>query len=226
MRLLIVEDEPKLARAVKTGLVDAGFTVDVATGAGDAAEAMANFLYDAAVLDLRLPDGDGLELLGAWRRRGNTTPVLILTARDAVEDRVAGLNGGGDDYLVKPFAMSELIARVKALLRRPGGALGLTLTAANVALDTIGRDVAVDGLPLKLPRHELAILELLMRRLGRVIPHEVLQEKLYGLEEEPESNPVPVHVYRLRRRLESAGARIQIHTVRGLGYLLLCEDPS
>ena len=135
-----------------------------------------------------------------------------------------GLNSGADDYLVKPFAMTELIARLKALLRRPGGVLGLTLESGNLQLDTVGREVLVDGVPLALPRHELAILEQMMRRAGRVVPKAVLEEKVYGLDAEPESNTIPVHVHHLRRRLGAVGASVAIHTVRGVGYLL-AEEP-
>jgi DNA-binding response OmpR family regulator len=143
-----------------------------------------------------------------------------LTAHDAVEDRVAGLNAGADDYLTKPFAMAELVARIKALLRRPGGVLGMTLDAGNVRLDTIGRELSIGGNPVRLPRRELAILEQMMRRLGRIVPKAVLEEKLYGIDEEPDSNPIPVHVHHLRRQLEAAHADVEIHTIRGVGYIL------
>jgi DNA-binding response OmpR family regulator len=167
-----------------------------------------------------LPDGDGLELLIELRRDGKHIPLLVLTARDAIEDRVTGLDAGADDYLVKPFATAELIARTKALLRRPGQALGTVLEAGNIVFDTIGRDVRVDATTLSLPRQELAVLEQLMRRLGRVVPKDVLEEKLYGIDEELGSNAIPVHVHHLRRRLAEAGADAEIHTVRGVGYLL------
>jgi DNA-binding response OmpR family regulator len=143
-----------------------------------------------------------------------------LTARDAVEDRVAGLNAGADDYLTKPFAIAELIARIKALLRRPGGVLGMTLEAGNVRLDTIGRELTIAGIPARLSRRELTILEQMMRRFGRIVPKAVLEEKLYGIDEEPDSNPVPVHIHHLRRQLEAAGASLIIHTIRGVGYIL------
>src|SRR3974377_2266124 len=133
---------------------DAGLAVDIAGSAADAEAALELINYDATVLDLGLPDGDGLAVLGALRRLGKTLPVLILTARDAVEDRVSGLNAGADDYLTKPFAMTELVARIKALLRRPGGALGITLNAGNVSLDTVGRELAVAGSPVHVSRRE------------------------------------------------------------------------
>jgi len=220
MRLLVIEDEARLSEIVKTALGDAGFTVDVAGSAADAEAALELINYDAAVLDLGLPDGDGLTVLSAVRRVGKTLPILILTARDAVEDRVSGLNAGADDYLTKPFAMTELIARIKALLRRPGGVLGITLDAGNVSLDTVGRELAVAGRPVRVSRRELAILEQMMRRFGRIVPKAVLEEKLYGMDEEPDSNTIPVHVHYLRRQLQIANANLAIHTVRGVGYIL------
>ena len=220
MRLLVIEDEPRIAEILKSGLQRAGFAVDVVHRCADAREALAVTVYDAAILDLGLPDGDGLDLLAELRSAHNGVPILVLTARDAVEDRVSGLDAGADDYLVKPFATVELIARTKALLRRPGGALGVKLQAGNVVLDTIGRDVRVGELSLQLPRRECTILEHLLRRQGRVVPKTVLEEKLYGIDEELESNAVPVHVHHLRRKLQDAQATAEIHTVRGIGYLL------
>jgi DNA-binding response OmpR family regulator len=220
MRLLVIEDESRIAEIVKRSLERAGFIVDAVRLCVDAKEALSLTPYDAAILDLGLPDGDGLRLLAELRSARNPLPVLILTARDAVEDRVSGLDGGADDYLVKPFAMAELVARTKALLRRPGSALGATLEAGNVVFDTIGREVRVDGASLPMPRRECAVLEHLMRRLGRVVPKAVLEEKLYGIDDELGSNAIPVHVHHLRRKLLDAGATAGIHTVRGVGYLL------
>jgi len=219
MRLLVVEDETRIAEILKSGLVKAGFAVDVVRRCADARATVALNPYDAAIVDLGLPDGDGLTLVESWNR-SNGIPILILTARDAVDDRVAGLDAGADDYLVKPFAMSELVARVKALLRRPGGVLGTRLQAGNIVLDTVGRDVQVGDVPVRLARRECAILEHLLRRQGRVVPKAVLEEKLYGIDDELESNAVPVHVHHLRRKLEDAKATAEIHTVRGVGYLL------
>jgi DNA-binding response OmpR family regulator len=220
VRLLIIEDQDRLSGILKAKLGDIGFTVDIAASAADASAALELINYDAAILDLGLPDGDGLAVLAAARRAGNALPILILTARDAVADRVAGLNAGADDYLTKPFAMAELIARIKALLRRPGGVLGMTLEAGNVRLDTVGRELTVGATPVRLSRRELAVLEQMMRRLGRIVPKAVLEEKLYGIDEEPDSNPIPVHVHHLRRQLEAAGASLIIHTIRGVGYIL------
>ena len=220
MRLLIIEDEDRLSGILRSKLGDAGFVVDIAGSAADAEAALELINYDAAVLDLGLPDGDGLTVLASLRRLGKTLPILILTARDAVEDRVAGLDGGADDYLTKPFAMTELIARIKAPLRRPGGVLGITLEAGNVRLDTVGRELAIAGTPIRVSRPELAILEQMMRRFGRIVPKAVLEEKLYGIDEEPESNTIPVHIHYLRRQLQAANASLAIHTIRGVGYIL------
>jgi len=220
MRILVIEDEARITEILQEALSRAGFTVDLARRCDEARDALSLTAYDAAVLDLGLPDGDGRTLLAEFQSSRNKVPVLVLTARDAVQDRVAGLDAGADDYLVKPFATAEVIARVRALLRRPGGALGVTLQAGNVSFDTIGRDVRVGTTALALPRRECAILEHLMRRLGRVIPKTVLEERLYSIDDELESNAIPVHVHHLRRKLEAAGSTAEIHTVRGVGYLL------
>src|SRR5262249_39320731 len=220
LRLLLIEDEARIVEILAGALARAGFVVDAVGSWADANESISLIHYDAAILDLGLPDGDGLALLVALRARGSRLPILILTARDAVEDRVSGLDAGADDYLVKPFATSELIARTKALLRRPGSALGPLLSTGNVTFDTLGRDVGIGAVSLTLPRREIAILKHLMRRLGRVVPKSVLEEKLYGLNDELESNAIPVHVHHLRRKMLDAGATAEIHTVRGVGYLL------
>ncbi|HEX5419020.1 MAG TPA: response regulator [Gammaproteobacteria bacterium] len=220
MRLLIVENELRIVEILTSALAKADFGVDAAGTAAEARGRLSAMAYDAAILDLGLPDGDGLDVLRTARAGGNALPILVLTARDAVEDRVKGLDAGADDYVIKPFAMDELIARVKALLRRPGGALGLLLRAGNLSLDTRGRDAKVGDSVVPLARRETDILEQLLRRIGRVVPKAVLEEKLYGLDEDVESNAVPVHVHHLRRKLKAQGATAQIHTVRGVGYLL------
>jgi DNA-binding response OmpR family regulator len=220
LRVLLIEDEVRMSRLVSRALARAGFVVDAFGTCADGREALSLIPYDAAILDLGLPDGDGITLLATARSAGCSIPILVLTARDAIEDRVSGLDGGADDYLVKPFAMRELIARTKALLRRPGSALGIVLRIGNLRFDSVGRDVRIGDEVIALSRRETAILEHLMRRLGRVVPKGVLEEKLYGIDDEPESNTIPVHVHHLRRRLLDAGASLQIHTVRGVGYLL------
>jgi len=223
MRLLIVEDNERLAGFVKTGLCAAGFAADLTGRVEDAWAALATTRYDAMIVDLGLPDGEGLDLIAGMRRGGSSIPVLILTARDGLTDRVRGLNGGADDYLVKPFEMEELIARIKALLRRPGQVLGLLLTAGNLSFDTTAREVQVDGRVVAVSRREMALLELLLRRVGRVVAKSVIEESLYAFDDETSANTVEVLVHRLRRRLQPAGASPAIHTVRGVGYLLTEE---
>ncbi len=224
MRLLLVEDNYRLAQTTKEGLEKESFAVDYFGTAKEAESALETVSYDAVVLDLGLPDGDGLKILCDLRARSDSTPVLILTARDGVDDRVRGLDAGADDYLLKPFAMEELVARTRALLRRPGGVLGQTLTAGNVSFDTSAREVRVGKSPISISRREMGVLEQLMRRNGRVVPKDVLEDKMYGFGEEVTSNSVEVHISRLRKRLATVGATISIHTLRGVGYLLSEED--
>jgi DNA-binding response OmpR family regulator len=220
MRLLLVEDEARLGALLQATLKDAGFAVDRVATLGDARAEAGRAIFDAILLDRGLPDGDGLTLIDELRAGRNATPVLVMTARDAVPDRVAGLDAGADDYLVKPFASEEMLARVRALLRRPGGSLGRVLEAGALRFDTAGRAVSVHGEPLPLPRHELAALECLLRRMGRVVTKESLIEQIYAGEDEPASNAVPVHIHNLRRKLEAAGTAVEIATFRGLGYML------
>jgi len=220
MRILIVEDDAALRRFVRAAAEEGGFSVDEAASLDDATANIETVPYDAVVLDLGLPDGDGLSLIATIRRVRAGLPVLILTARDSVKDRVKGLDTGADDYLVKPFASEELLARIRALLRRPGQVMGAVLTAGNVTLDTMGRNAAVAGAPVALSRHEMAILEQLMRRQGRLVPKDVLFDNVYGADAAPESNTVPVHIHHLRKQLASHGATVEIETHRGLGYLL------
>ena len=225
MRLLVVDDHSRFAALVKSGLESAGFAVDWVGTVNECESAMAAVTYDAVILDLGLPDDDGINLLRRVRKRGNAVPILVLTARDGIEERVEGLNTGADDYILKPVAMEELVARVRALLRRPGGVLGLTLAAGNVSFDTTAREVRVNNAPIVVSRREMEVLEQLMRRKGRVVPKDVLEEKMYGFGEEVTSNSVEVHVSRLRKRLSKAGATLQVHTLRGVGYLISDEAP-
>jgi len=225
MRLLLVEDEKRLADVVAGGLSRAGFTVDEIATAADADAALSTTQYDALVLDLGLPDGDGMSVLRDLRRAGNMTPVLILTARDGLEDRVEGLNAGADDYLLKPFAMPELVARLKALLRRPSGVLGVQLDVGNIRFDTISREVDIAASPVSRTGRELSLLEHLMRRAGRVVAKDVLEERIYGFGEEVASNSLEVMVHRLRKKLDDCEATAHVHTVRGVGYLLK-EQPA
>ncbi len=219
MRLLAIEDEPELADLLRAALSRAGFAVDPVASIGAAEDHLAVASYDAIILDLGLPDGEGLALLRSMRQRGDSSPVLILTARDAPEDRVTGLDTGADDYLVKPFHLAELVSRMRALLRRPNAALGVRLELGNVVLDTNTRQGEVDGRPLLLSGRETALLELLLRRQGRVATREAIEQSVYDFTTTLGSNAVEVLMHRLRRKLAEAGATVVIHTVRGIGYI-------
>ncbi len=220
MRLLLIEDNQRLADYLATALRNRGFAVDLVANTTDAESALAATLYDTLLLDLGLPDRDGLDWLVEQRRGQMTRPVLVLTARDSLEDLVAGLNQGADDYLRKPFEVDELIARVRALLRRPGAALGVKLTAGNVSFDTSDREVTVNGVAIEFGRREMDGLELLMRRAGRVVPKSAIEDAIYSFGEDLASNAIEVLVHRIRRRLQDAGADMHIHTLRGVGYVL------
>ena len=223
MRVLVVEDEGRLARLVTEALAKSGFTVDACARLSHANALLAAERFDAVVVDRMLPDGDAIALIARLRREGRDLPAIMLTARDDIGDRVAGLEAGADDYLVKPFAMPELVARVRALLRRPGSVFGRTETLGNLAFDFTARAATVAGRPLRLARHELAVLEQLVLAAGRVVLREALIDALYGLDE-PESNALPVHIHHLRRHLEEAGSSARIHTFRGLGYMLSADE--
>lgn len=220
MRLLVVDDEHDLAALIGRALERAGFAVDVAPDLAQTRDHLAVARYDSVILDLSLPDGDGLSLLRHLRSSGSTVPVLVLTARDAPEDRVTGLDAGADDYLVKPFHMPELIARVRALLRRPDAVFGVTLSLGNLVLDTTTRQVRVDGLSVGLSIRETALLEQLLRHQNSVVTREVLEQRLYSFDNELGSNAIEVLVHRLRRKLADAAATLSVHTVRGVGYFL------
>jgi len=220
MRILLVEDNARLSELIAIGLSRASMTVDRFTTARDGSAVLATIRYDAAILDLGLPDGDGLNVLREARREGVHTPILILTARDGLKDRVGGLNAGADDYLLKPFEMEELIARVHALMRRPGGALGVTLQLGNVIFDSLTREMRIGDEVVLAPRRELDLLEQLMRRAGRVVSKPVLEDALYGFDDEVSSNSIEVAMHRLRKRLAGGGADVEIHTLRGVGYMM------
>jgi DNA-binding response OmpR family regulator len=220
MRLLLVEDNVSLVQLISKGLANAGFEVDTASGVAESFDALAAATYAAIVLDLGLPDGDGTAVLRSLRARGDSTPVLVLTARGTVGDRVGGLHGGADDYLVKPFALEELVARIHALLRRPQDFLGRLRRAGNLAFDSVGRQIYVGDKPHFLSAREMALLELLIGRVGRVVTKTYVEATLFGQSEEVRSNAIEVYVHRLRRQLAEFGATVEIHTVRGVGYLL------
>lgn len=214
MRLLLIEDDTMVGRALRQGLGDAGFTVDWVMDGRAAERALGNGVYDLALLDLGLPGQDGMAVLTGLRTRGNAIPVLIVTARDAVADRIAGLNAGADDYVLKPFDLDELIARVRALLRRHAGGGSPLLECGQLILDPLKRLVSLKGEPVNLSAREFALLETLMQRPGAVLSREQLEDSIYGWTKEIGSNAVEVHLHKLRRKL---GADT-IRNVRGVGY--------
>lgn len=220
MRLLVVEDNTRLSSLIVSALADAGYAVDAAGRVDEARDCLAVTRYDLVLLDLGLPDEDGAAILGTLQQSKDPPPVLVITARGSVNDRIEGLNLGADDYLVKPFHVDELLARCRAVLRRPGGRLATQLTAGNLVIDTNSRAVTVGGQSLVLPPKEMNALTLMVRRAGRVISREALDESLGDLQREVTPNATEAIISRLRRRLEVAGATVQIITARGIGYLL------
>jgi DNA-binding response OmpR family regulator len=220
MRILLVEDNARLRAIVSQAFVGDGFAVDTAACAADAEAAIETIPYLAVILDLGLPDRDGMTVLSFIRDRGLTMPVLVLTSRDGKQAVIEGLNQGADDYLAKPFDMDELIARVRVLLRRPGQALSRTLCEQNVEFDTIERRVRINGAEVSFSRRELTALEQFMRRSNRLIAKVEFEETLYGFDEEVDSNAVEVLIHRIRKKLSTAGASLEIHNLRGVGYML------
>lgn len=219
-QLLIIEDHRELAALIVAGLERAGFSAERVASLRDARDRLACERYSAIVLDLGLPDGDGISLVRELRAAEDGTPVLILSARGGVGDRVNGIDMGADDYLTKPFSLEELVSRLRALLRRPGTYLGQVLRSGNVVLDSVARQVFVDGMPQSLSARETDLLEVLIRRGGRVVPKAVAENHLFGPQGDVSSNAIEVYVHRLRKQLVDCGARVEIHTIRGVGYLL------
>ncbi len=221
MKILVVEDERKVAAFVAQALAEQAYTTRVVGGCTAARDALANEPWDAVVLDLGLPDGDGLDLLAEWRAGGFNEPVLILSARDAVADRIDGLNRGADDYLPKPFSVDELVARVRSLLRRHSGAKNTVLVHRGLRLDLLGRELRVEGQPVELTRKEFALAELFLLNPGRVLTRTLIAEKVWEASYDLETNLIDVYVRRLRAKLERPGQPPLIRTVRGTGYQLL-----
>jgi two-component system, OmpR family, response regulator MprA len=222
-RLLVVDDDPDVRDSLRRALGYAGYAVATAANGMEALSSLSRSPVDLVILDVLMPMLDGLEACRALRERGNAIPVLLLTARDAIDDRVAGLEAGADDYLVKPFALRELLARVNALLRRaqpPREVLGY----ADLTLDLTSRTVTRDDTPLSLTKIEFALLELLVRNAEQVLSYEVILDRVWGYGEAPASNALQVFVGFLRRKLEEHGHRRLVHNVRGVGYVLRAES--
>jgi DNA-binding response OmpR family regulator len=223
VRLLVVEDSERLRRAICVALRASAYAVDEAARGDDAGWLLEANRYDAVVLDIMLPGEDGLSVLERLRRRGDGTHVLLLTARDAVEDRVKGLRAGADDYLVKPFAIEELIARVEALTRRAYGQKSPVLRIGELEIDTQGRTVHNAGAAVALTAREYAVLEYLARRRGQVVTRTEIEAHVYDQNAEPMSNVVDAAIYGLRRKLDRPGRESLIQTRRGMGYVLEAE---
>lgn len=216
MRLLLVEDDAMLGKATQVALRQAGYTVDWVQSGEDALEALADSTHDLMVLDINLPGKSGLEVLALLRQKRSTLPVIALTARDTKAQRVEGLDSGADDYLVKPYEVEELLARIRALLRRAQGRAAPVLTHGDIALDASGKTATLKDKPLALSAREFAILFVLLENAGRVMSRQQIEDKLYGWEMEVESNAIEVHISHLRKKL---GDKL-IKTIRGLGYIV------
>jgi two-component system response regulator QseB len=216
MRILLIEDDPMIGDGLRAGLTQLGFTADWFHDGATGFAALASAPYDAVVLDLGLPACDGLDVLAQWRAQGRDEPVLILTARDTLDDRLQGLNGGADDYLCKPFALAEVAARLHALIRRRHGRTTPLLRHGAIALDPVAHTVTLAGQPVDLTGREFALLELFMNARGRVLPRTLIEDKLYGWGDEVGSNTIEVYIHYLRRKLGSG----VIRTLRGVGYTL------
>jgi len=218
MRVLLVEDEEKVARFVRQAMEEQGFTVDLQSHGDDAYAAAMTQQYDVIVLDIMLPGRDGLSILRQLRERGHETPVILLTARGELNERLEGLSLGADDYIGKPFYVEELIARIHAVTRRASGETQSILQAGDLSVNLLTREVTLGGEPVELTQREFSVLEYLMRSRGRVLTRTQMLEHVWGYDFDPESNVVDVYVRRVRRKLDPRGDRGFIDTVRGVGY--------
>lgn len=220
MRILLVEDNIRLSEAVTENLSRAGFEIDPVADGESALAVLANQNYDLVILDLGLPDMDGMEVLQTLRTGKNAVPVLVLTARDSLSDKIGGLNKGADDYMVKPFEADELIARLKALLRRPSMAVNEVITLNNLSFDTTNRQTKIGGATVELTRRETDLLEQLIRSVGKIVTKKTIETRLYSYDDKGSANSVEVLVHRLRKKLMAHEAGIEIHTLRGIGYMI------
>lgn len=223
MRLLLVEDEKELADALTAALEKQGVVIDHAMLLADAHELARQNTYDVILLDRRLPDGEGLTFIPQLRREGVVTPVIVLTARNDPKERIEGLDGGADDYLGKPFLVDELMARVRAVLRRPASVVEQKIVVGRMTIDPLNLTVTMDNSPFDLPRRELLVLIALAKRQGKTVLRSVLEAAVYNYEEEIQSNALDAHISRLRKRLSDSSAGVSVHNIRGVGYLLKDE---
>lgn len=220
MRILLIEDELRLADALRAALQRERFVVDHVNRLDAARDAIAIADFDLVLLDRTLPNGEGLSVLPVLRASNPGVHVIVLSARNGIDDRVTGLDRGADDYLTKPFSIDELLARIRAVRRRPIELVGAKISAGSLVFDLAHEDVDVNGLRIDLPRRELRVLAALIRRRGRTVQREALENAVFGFDDEIQSNTLDSHVSRLRRRLNAAGAGVEIHAIRGVGYLL------
>ncbi len=227
MRILVVEDEPKVSQALKEGLEGEHYEVVVAETGEDAFFRITTESFDVILLDLMLPGRDGIEILTKIREQGTTTPVLVLTARDTVEDRIAGLDSGADDYLVKPYAFAEVVARIRALVRRGRPTETLRMSVADLEMDLVTRKVSRGGETVELTAREYELLEYLLRHEGQPVPRETLARDVWKETDRgtPLNNVIDVHIARLRRKIDVEHSTKLVHTVRGVGFMLSEEQP-
>lgn len=221
MKILIVEDQRRLGQFLKKGLSEHAYTATWVQTCREARDALCETEYDVIILDLGLPDGDGLDLLQEWRRGGFNEPVLILSARDAVQDRIKGLDLGADDYLAKPFSLEELIARVRSLLRRQSAVKETVLEHRTIKMDLLGRTVSVNGTPVELTSREFALLEVFLQNPGRILTRTLISEKIWESHYDVDTNLLDVYMSKLRSKLDLDPAKPLFKTVRGVGYQIL-----
>jgi DNA-binding response OmpR family regulator len=221
MKVLVVEDQQRLGQFLERGLSEATYTVRWVRTCKDALDALAESSYDVIVLDLGLPDGDGIDMLRRWRESGFNEPVLILSARDSLEDRIKGLNIGADDYLPKPFSFEELLARVRSLVRRQSTSKQMVLEHRGIRVDLVSHTVEVNGRPLDLTSREYALLQIFMQNAGRILTRTLISEKIWESHYDVDTNLLDVYMSRLRAKLETTPGKPLFKTIRGVGYQLL-----
>ncbi|WP_414815154.1 response regulator transcription factor [Rhizobium sp. IY2] len=220
MRILLIEDEPQMAAALRGALTRHDMVMDHVSSLGDAELVIGDGAHDAVLLDRQLPDGDGLELIPKIRKRGLTLPVIVITAKGEVPDRITGLETGADDYLAKPFVFDELLARLRAVMRRSETLRPALISIGRLSFDPTYCEIIVSGRRLEMPRREALVLECLVRRAGRMVPRPALMEAVFGFDDEIQSNALDSHISRLRRKLAASQAGVVINVIRGVGYLL------